>query len=99
VEDCVDGILHLLERPDGDVNVFNITTRGGTSVTRIAELVTQALGLPDTKLAYTGGSTGWRGDVARIQLDGSRAATMGWQARLSSDDAVVRTICALLSGN
>jgi UDP-glucose 4-epimerase len=96
VEDCVEGVLDLLDRADDEVNTLNVTAPGSTTVRRIAELVVEAMGLREPHFMYTGGAAGWQGDVPIIQLDGSRAAELGWRARLTSDEAVRSTIQCLL---
>jgi UDP-glucose 4-epimerase len=95
VEDCVSGIFSLIDRTSSDVNVLNVTTRGATSVRRIAELVVEALELGRIEFQFTGGDRGWAGDVPIIRLDPSRAAALGWTAQLDSEEAVRRTIMEL----
>ena len=46
------------------------------------------MGLSSVKLKYTGGPTGWKGDVSRTILDIRKALSRGWSPSLSSDDAV-----------
>jgi UDP-glucose 4-epimerase len=73
-------------------NVFNIGPNGaGTSVAFIAERVV-ARTLPGTPISYTGGDRGWVGDVPRFRYSTERLARLGWQPRLSSDEAVLRAI-------
>jgi UDP-glucose 4-epimerase len=73
-------------------NVFNIGPTGaGTSVAFIAERAV-ARALPGTPIAYTGGDRGWVGDVPRFRYSTERLTRLGWQAALSSDEAVVRAI-------
>jgi UDP-glucose 4-epimerase len=73
-------------------NLFNIGPDGvGTSVSFIAERVVARV-LPGTAIAYTGGDRGWVGDVPRVRYSTERLARLGWQPRLSSDEAVLRAI-------
>ncbi|MDH7568013.1 MAG: SDR family NAD(P)-dependent oxidoreductase [Armatimonadota bacterium] len=92
VDDCIDGIITLVRRMPHSVNLANITAAGATTVNRIAQLVVSALGLSGVQFRYTGGAGGWRGDVSHIVLDGSLAASLGWRARHTSDEAVDLTI-------
>lgn len=98
IDDCVEGMLRLTELSSDDVNLFNVTAPGSTSVNRIADLAMEALGLSGVPREYTGGELGWKGDVAYITLDPTRAERAGWKAGLDSDSSVRRTISVLLAG-
>ena len=78
-------------------NVFNIgPSSPGSSVAFIAERVIARLA-PGTPIAYSGGDRGWVGDVPRFRYSTARLARLGWQPRLSSDQAVLRAIDELAS--
>ena len=65
IEDCIDAMLHVLEHANGPLATFNLDTRTTTSVNRIADIVSDELGLkPDYE--YTGGDRGWTGDVPKV---------------------------------
>jgi UDP-glucose 4-epimerase len=80
-------------------NVFNIGPQGeGTSVSFLAES-TVARVAPGTPIAYTGGDRGWVGDVPRFLYDIEKLSRLGWTPRLSSAQAVVRSIDELAREN
>ncbi|MGQ4555881.1 NAD-dependent epimerase/dehydratase family protein [Halobellus sp. GM3] len=89
VSECVDAICHVVEHADRAMNTYNLGTRTTTSVTRIADIVADVLGL-DPAYEYTGGDRGWEGDVPRMRLSVEKLAGLGWEADSSSDDAVRR---------
>jgi len=64
VSECVDAIQHVVEHADEDLNVYNLGTETTTSVTDIADIVSDELGV-DPEYAYTGGDRGWTGDVPK----------------------------------
>jgi UDP-glucose 4-epimerase len=97
VSDIVDGILFGLSNSDDQVNLFNVGCDSNTTVTRIAELVVEEMGLSDVEFKYTGGIRGWAGDVPRFQLDISKLKKLGWKERYSSDEAVRRSIREILN--
>lgn len=73
-------------------NVFNIGPNGaGTSVAFIAAKVIAQL-RPGASIAYTGGDRGWIGDVPRFRYSTTKLSRLGWQPKLSSDQAVLRAI-------
>jgi UDP-glucose 4-epimerase len=57
-------------------------------VKRIADMVTEAMGLRGVEYEYTGGEGGWPGDVPRFSLDPSKLNRLGWTARRNSEQAV-----------
>jgi len=89
VEDCVDAMSHVVENADRDLNIYNLGTRTTTSVDRIADIVSDVLGL-DPSYEYTGGERGWTGDVPRMRLSIEKLSALGFEPDGSSDDAVRR---------
>jgi len=96
VTECVDGILFGFERSNEEVNFFNLGCDSATEVTRIGELVVDEMNLRDVKFKYTGGKRGWKGDVPQFQFDIEKIKKLGWEASLSSDDAVRKAVRDLL---
>lgn len=95
VKDLVAAILQFRDAPQG-VTLYNLGVEGATSVTRIAEIIVEEMGIRDVAFSYTGGEGGWKGDVPRFCYDLSKIHAAGWQARLSSDEAVRRTVQEVL---
>lgn len=92
VSDCVDGILFGFTHSNDKINLFNLSCDTTTTVTRIAEMVTEEMNLKQVSFNYTGGIRGWKGDVPRFQLDATKINTLGWKATLTSDEAVRKAI-------
>lgn len=93
VLDLVEAILKLTAQFKPGEEVFNISVESeGTTVTRIAEIVTEAMGFPDVTFRYTGGDRGWKGDVPRFSYDISKVLGAGWKPRHTSDEAVRQTV-------
>ncbi len=94
VDDVVDAML-LIERPGPPgFRVFNVATEDEVSVTDIADLVVDALGVADVEYVYTGGDRGWLGDVPLIRFDSSRIRELGWRNRRTSTEALRDSIRA-----
>ncbi|GAG19163.1 unnamed protein product, partial [marine sediment metagenome] len=72
VSDCVDGMIFGFEHSHEPLNLFNLSCDTDTTVTRIAEMVVEEMGLHDVEFKYTGGKRGWKGDVPRFQLDAKK---------------------------
>jgi UDP-glucose 4-epimerase len=94
VEDCLDGMMFGRGHASDPVNCYNLAVTDQTSVNQIAEWTLEEMGLdPATvPIVRTGGSRGWRGDVPQVRLDTRRMASLGWRPKLSSDEAVRRSI-------
>lgn len=73
--------------------IYNISVEsGGTTVTRIAEIVVEEMGLSNVKFKYTGDDRGWKGDVPRFEYDISKVLSTGWKPHFTSDEAVRQTV-------
>jgi UDP-glucose 4-epimerase len=95
VSECVDAIQYVVEHADEDLNVYNLGTRTTTSVTDIADIVADELGV-DPDYAYTGGDRGWTGDVPKMRLAIERLVDLGWEPSIESDEAVRRSASELI---
>ena len=94
--DVVEGILHGYEHSNEQLNLFNLGCDSNTTVTRIAEMVVEEMGLKNVEFKYTGGKRGWAGDVPRFQLDASKMNKLGWKENYTSDEAVRKAIREIL---
>jgi UDP-glucose 4-epimerase len=99
VKDCVDAIIFGHQNANEQINVFNLGCDTATEVTRIAEIVVEEMGLTNVKFTYTGGKRGWKGDVPQFQFDISKMKKLGWNATVTSDEAVRKTTRVLLETN
>jgi UDP-glucose 4-epimerase len=95
VSECVDAIQFVVEHAADDLNVYNLGTRTTTSVTAIADIVADELGV-DPEYAYTGGDRGWTGDVPKMRLSIERLVDLGWEPAIESDEAVRRSASELI---
>lgn len=93
VLDLVEAIVKLTENWQQSEEVYNLSVKGeGTTVTRIAEIVVEELGLQDVEFKYTGGDRGWKGDVPRFKYNISKVLSTGWEPKHTSDEAVRQTV-------
>jgi UDP-glucose 4-epimerase len=94
VEDCLDGMEFGIEHANEHVNVHNLAVDDQTSVREITDWVIEAMGIDRASIdvQYGEGPRGWRGDVPQVKLDTRRMRALGWRPKLSSNEAVRRTI-------
>lgn len=96
VQDCVDGMLHGFKKAKENLNYFNLTCNGSTTVDIIAHLVIKKLGLKNVKITHTGGIRGWTGDVPKVRLSSQKINKLNWSPKYSSKEAVEKAIDVLL---
>lgn len=88
IEDCIEGMIHIFNNADRECDVYNLGCSSYTNITRVAEIVVDAMQLKNVKFKYTGGIRGWPGDVPVVRYNVEKARRYGWAAMHSSDDAV-----------
>lgn len=91
VLDLVDAIMRFKDAEKG-VTLYNVGVETQTSVTRIAEIVCEKMGLIGIPFEYTGGRGGWKGDVPVFAYNLDKIHATGWNASMTSDEAVAKTV-------
>ena len=98
VSDVVDAALCAAQRATSPFSVFNVATDDAVTVTEIADLAVETLGLAARPIFdYTGGRCGWRGDVPVVRLDSTRIRSLGWFPKRNSRDAVRQSLQELIT--
>ena len=94
VEDCIDGLEFGYRNAHEAVNCFNLAVDDQTSVREIAEWTIEAMNIDRNRIEvkYGEGPRGWKGDVPQVKLDTTRMTKLGFRPKLSSREAVRRTI-------
>ncbi len=88
VEECVDGMLYGHEHAREKLNYFNLGAEDQITVRRIVEVLLEETGLEGVDLRYTGGESGWAGDVPVFLLSTKKMADLGWKAGHTSEEAI-----------
>jgi UDP-glucose 4-epimerase len=98
VSDVVDAVLAAFAQVNSGFAVFNVGTGDSITVTEIAEIAVQCLGVnPRPFFEYTGGNRGWQGDVPVVRLDTRKIRSLGWQPRLNSRQAIYLSLKELIA--
>lgn len=93
VFDLVEAVMELTQKFQAGEEVYNISVESkGTTVTHIAEIVVDVMGLKNVQFKYMGGDRGWKGDVPRFSYDISKILSTGWKPKHTSDEAVRQTV-------
>jgi len=96
INDCVNAMLHVVQRQTAlqarhRVEIYNLGTDEYVQVNDSIRFIGNALGL-EPKLEYSGGNKGWIGDNPFIFLDTRKIRATGWQAALTIEQGIVRTL-------
>jgi UDP-glucose 4-epimerase len=99
IDDCIDAMLTGMNHLHGRVEIYNVGSEDQVNVKVIADIVCQEMGLRDVEYVYTGGvdgGRGWKGDVKVMLLSIEKIKELGWKPKLSSRQAVQKTVKAIL---
>ncbi|MBO3839496.1 MAG: NAD-dependent epimerase/dehydratase family protein [Thermoproteota archaeon] len=100
IEDCIEAMLHVLKSL-GELRyeVYNIGSEDWITVSEIADITMELMGLSGVEKVFTGGvdgGRGWIGDVKLMNLDISKIKATGWRPKYTSKEAVKLSIEARL---
>jgi UDP-glucose 4-epimerase len=98
VEDVIDAVLLAGSLAATPFDAFNVATGDYVTVTEIAELAMQVVGLEpgSTSFEYTGGDRGWKGDVPVVRIGTDKIRSLGWANRRTGPEALRDSMTAML---
>ncbi|NCC51483.1 MAG: NAD-dependent epimerase/dehydratase family protein [Spartobacteria bacterium] len=96
IDDVIAAFRMMEEKQTGGYDVFNVGTPDHLTVTEIADIVCERMGLKGVAYNYTGGSRGWKADVPYYQLNTDKVRSWGWNNRRNSREAVEASVDAML---
>jgi UDP-glucose 4-epimerase len=96
VEDVVAAMMLLAEQESRGFEIFNAGTGDYITVSEIADLVVERMGL-ERQYSYAGGDRGWKGDVPIVRLDSSKLVARGWRCGYGSREAIIASIDAKIA--
>jgi UDP-glucose 4-epimerase len=99
VRDVVEAVLLASRKSKDNYAVFNVGTGDYITVTEIAELTVEAMGLQpgSVHFRYSGGDRGWKGDVPIVRLNTDRIQALGWKRTRSTRQALADSLGALIA--
>lgn len=96
IEDIIDAILISEKKSQAKFDYFNVATGDYITVTEIADIVIQEMGLKNVQIEYSGGDRGWKGDVPIVRFDITKIKNVGWQPGLTSQQAIKKSVTEML---
>jgi UDP-glucose 4-epimerase len=99
VEDVIEAVLLAARMATGPHAVFNVATGDYVTVTEIAALAMDVVGIPAgrTQLEYTGGDRGWKGDVPVVRINTDRIRLLGWKNERTGPEALRASMQSILA--
>ncbi len=92
VRDLVEAMTDFMNAVKPGVEIYNLGVSGATSVREIADIICEELGLQKVRYEFTGGESGWKGDVPQFRYCLDKIHKTGWKAKYTSDEAVRKTV-------
>jgi UDP-glucose 4-epimerase len=98
VDDVIDAVLAAHRNTSQAYDVYNVATGDYITVTEIADLVVELLGLVPggVRFRYSGGDRGWKADVPIVRLSIDRIRATGWRCQRSSRQALSAAIQSMI---
>jgi len=97
VSDVVSAMLTVNRRGWTGFEVFNAGTGEYVTVSEIAQLVSDRMGIEGVQYEYAGGTRGWKGDVPVVRFGSDKLASLGWHCGYTSIEALVDSIDASIA--
>jgi UDP-glucose 4-epimerase len=92
IGDCIDGFFLGYKKAAGKVNLFNLGHEEYVNVKKVADIITDEMGLKGVKYNFSGGERGWVGDSPLVHLDTGRIRALGWKPKVSIEETIRRTV-------
>jgi UDP-glucose 4-epimerase len=90
VDDVISAVLLAGELADTPFDAYNVATGDYVTVTEIAELAADVVGLApgSVEFRYAGGDRGWKGDVPIVRIGTDKIRSLGWKNDLTGPEAL-----------
>lgn len=79
VEDVISAMRLMEKIQEEKYSYHNVATLDYLTVTEIADLAVEVMGLSGVTYNYSGGSRGWKGDVPIVRLSSEKIRNQGWK--------------------
>jgi UDP-glucose 4-epimerase len=96
VSDVVTAVLCAHSKEPSGFRAFNVATGDYITVTEIADLAAEVLGLGKRpRYLYSGGDRGWKGDIPIVRLNTDRIRSLGWKCERNCRQALREAMISL----
>ncbi|MEQ8171949.1 MAG: NAD-dependent epimerase/dehydratase family protein, partial [Candidatus Eremiobacterota bacterium] len=95
IDDIVNAIRLVEKITLHGYRYYNVATLDSITVTEIADIVKNILGLKDVHYNYTGGTRGWKGDVPIVRLNSGKIRKLGWENAYTTNSAIYKSVSSI----
>ena len=95
VYDCVKAILIAVKKLKDKVNIINLGHNNYININKSIKIISKIMN-SKPKLIYSGGKSGWIGDLPFVFLDNNKIKKIGWSPKFSIEDSIIHTTKWLL---
>ena len=95
VDDCAAAMVAAAASED--YAIYNVCNEDAISAGAVAEIVADQVTGRRPEIVFTGGDSGWRGDVPTLRVRPEALLEAGWRPSMSSSEAVRSTARAMLA--
>jgi len=94
VSELINAIIYIWLSSARKVNIYNVAPETQTTVADIAKWCGDAFG--EVNIKFEDKPIGWTGDIAKFQYNTSRLQKLGFELKMTSDEAVKTSIHELI---
>ena len=95
VFDVISAIKIALKKSDQKVNIFNLGHNNYINIDKSVSIIETLMNLKPKRF-YTGGKSGWIGDLPFVFLDNKRIKSLGWKPKITIKQGIKDTANWLL---
>jgi UDP-glucose 4-epimerase len=95
VFDVIDAIKIALKKSNKKVNIFNLGHNNYINVDKSIYIIEMLMNLKPKRF-YTGGKSGWVGDLPFVFLDNKKIKSLSWEPKITIENAIADTAKWLL---
>jgi UDP-glucose 4-epimerase len=98
VSDVIRAVMLAQEKTEHRYDVYNVATGDEISVSEIAKLVVECVGLSpgSVRFVFSGGDRGWKGDVPVVRLNTNKIGALGFRCGRTSREALSEALRAMI---
>ena len=95
IDDIISAIRLAEKKALKGFNYYNVATLDYITVTEIADIVIEIMGLKDVIYNYTGGKRGWKGDVPVVRLNSEKIRNLDWKNSYTTKTAIYKSVSSI----
>ena len=96
VFDAINAISIALKKSNQKVNIFNLGHNNYINVNKSVKIIEKHMDL-NPKKSYTGGKSGWVGDLPFVFLDNKKIKNLGWRPKITIEQSIKSTVNWLIN--